>query len=233
MGMAATKLRPPAPPVRLVERARLESILDEGMREGVPLMLVSAPAGSGKSTLIAAWAAARPEPVAWLQIEDSDSDPAGFWSFLVAAVGRCLPGVAGQVHPVVIGSQGDDRVVVPAIVNAVVDNDQPAVVIVDDYHLIDNPDVHRGFERLVDLCPAQLTIVLATRVDPPFRLGRMRVRNRIKEVRAHDLRFATDEALTLLGPVGRALLPERLDALCARTEGWAAGLVLALSLIHI
>ena len=202
-------------------------MLDEGMRESVPLMLVSAPAGSGKSTLIAAWAAARPEPVAWLQIEDSDSDPAGFWSFLVAAVGRCLPGVAGQVHPVVIGSQGDDRVVVPAIVNAIVDNNQPVVVIVDDYHLIDNPDVHRGFERLVDLCPAQLTIVLATRVDPPFRLGRMRVRNRLKEVRAHDLRFATDEALTLLGPVGSALLPERLDALCARTEGWAAGLVLA------
>ena len=226
-GVAATKLRAPAPPARLVERARLELILDSGVADGVPLVLVSAPAGSGKSTLIASWADARPEPVAWLQIEDSDSDPAGFWSFLVAAVGRCLPGVAAIVTPVVIGSQGDDRVVVPAIVNAVGENDERLVVVIDDYHLIDNADVHRGVERLLDLCPAQLTIVLATRVDPPFRLGRMRVRNRIKEVRAHDLRFASDEALSLLGAVGDALLPDRLDALCARTEGWAAGLVLA------
>ena len=227
IGMAATKLRPPAPPSRLVERTRLDVILDAGIGEGVPLMLISAPAGSGKSTLVAAWASARAEPVAWLQVEDSDSDPAGFWSFLVAAVGRCLPDFAAIVKPVVIGSQGDDRVVVPAMVNALVDNGEPLVVVIDDYHLIDNPDVHRGVERLLDLCPARLTLVLSTRVDPPFRLGRMRVRNRIKEVRAHDLRFASDEALSLLGTVGSALLPERLDDLCSRTEGWAAGLVLA------
>ena len=227
IGMAATKLRPPAPPTRLVERSRLDVILDDGVRTGVPLVLISAPAGSGKSTLVAAWAAARADPVAWLQIEDSDSDPAVFWSFLVAAVGRCLPECATIVTPLVIGSQGDDRVVVPAMVNALVDSGAPLVVVIDDYHLIDDPDVHRGVERLLDLCPAHVTLVISTRVDPPFRLGRMRVRNRIREVRAHDLRFATEEALTLLGPVGGALQPERLDDLCARTEGWAAGLVLA------
>jgi ATP/maltotriose-dependent transcriptional regulator MalT len=117
--------------------------------------------------------------------------------------------------------------VVPALVNTLATIGEPLVVVIDDYHLIDNPDVHRGVERLLDLCPAQLTLVISTRVDPPFRLGRMRVRNRIKEVRAHDLRFAQGEALLLLGGVGDGLLPSRLEDLCARTEGWAAGLVLA------
>ena len=91
IGMAATKLRPPAPPTRLVERTRLDVILDSGIRERVPLVLISAPAGSGKSTLVASWAAAQVGAVAWLQVEDSDSDPARFWSSLVAAVGRCRP----------------------------------------------------------------------------------------------------------------------------------------------
>lgn len=227
IGMAATKLRPPAPPTRLVERTRLDVILDSGIRARVPLVLISAPAGSGKSTLVASWASEQVGAVAWLQVEDGDSDPARFWSSLVAAVGRCRPALAAIVRPLVIGSQGDDRVVVPAMVNALVDESESLVVVIDDYHLIDNASVHRGMERLVDLSPAQLTVVLATRVDPPFRLGRMRVRNRITEVRAHHLRFATEEASALLGPVGGVLSPERLDDLCSRTEGWAAGLVLA------
>jgi LuxR family maltose regulon positive regulatory protein len=205
----------------------LEVILDNGIREHLPLMLISAPAGSGKSTLVASWAAARDESVAWLQVEDSDSDPASFWSSLVAAVGRVRPAFAAIVGPLVIGSQGDDRVVVPAIVNTLVDETESLVVVIDDYHLIDSTNVHRGMERLIDLCPPVLTIVLSTRVDPPFRLGRMRVRNRIAEVRAHQLRFANDEVGALLGGVVDALSAPRFEELCSRTEGWAAGIVLA------
>ncbi|MEP7202991.1 MAG: LuxR C-terminal-related transcriptional regulator [Ilumatobacteraceae bacterium] len=227
IGMAATKLRPPAPPTRLVERTRLDVILDEGIARDVPLVLASAPAGSGKSTLLASWASRHSGHVAWLQVEDSDSDPALFWSSLVAAIGRCRPGFASVVAPVVVGSLGDDRVVVPAMVNELVDDSERLVIVIDDYHLIDNSGVHRGMERLIDLCPPQLTVVLSTRVDPPFRLGRLRVRNRVSEVRAHDLRFVAAEALALLGAVGGTLTPTMLDVLCSRTEGWAAGLVLA------
>ncbi len=227
IGVAATRLRPPAPPRRLVERARLDVILDDGIEQHVPLMLISAPAGSGKSTLVASWASERARAIAWLQIEDGDSDPASFWSSLVAAVGKTLPDFAAIVRPLVVGSQGDERVVVPAIVNAIVDDCGPLVVVIDDYQLIESAGIHRGMERLLDLAPEQLTVVLCTRVDPPFRLGRMRVRKRITEVRAHDLRFATDEAIALLGPVAAALSSSRLDDLCSRTEGWAAGLVLA------
>ena len=90
-GIAATKLRPPAPPTRLVERTRLDVMLDDGIDRHVPLVLVSAPAGSGKSTLLASWASRQADPVAWLQVEDGDSDPARFWSSLVAAIGRPRP----------------------------------------------------------------------------------------------------------------------------------------------
>src|SRR4051794_586644 len=87
LGMAATKLRPPAPPSRLVQRTRLADALDEGIARAVPLLLVSAPAGSGKTTMLAAWTAQSARPVGWLQIEEGDSDPASFWSSLVAAIG--------------------------------------------------------------------------------------------------------------------------------------------------
>ncbi len=233
LGLAATKLRPPRSPIRLVQRSQLGDVLDEGVARAVALILVCAPAGSGKSTLVAAWALDRARPVAWLQVEESDSDPASFWSSLVAALGRCRPDVAAVVGPLATGSQGDDRVVVPAIVNALIDDIEPLLVVIDDYHLVDNASVHRGVERLIELCPTQLTLVIATRIDPPFRLGRLRVRNAITEIRADHLRFGADEASDLLGSAAHSLSPQRLDDLCARTEGWAAGLVLAgLSLEH-
>ena len=194
LGIAATKLRPPTSPARLVRRSRLADLLSDGMTKSVPLLLVSAPAGSGKSTLIASWALELERPVAWLQVESADSDPASFWSSLVAAIGRCRPDVASGVGPLVTGSQGDGRVVVPAIINGLIDVKDPLVIVIDDYHLIDSDSVHRGVERLIDLCPEQLTIVVSTRVDPPFRLGRMRVGNRLWEIRAEQLRFAIDEA---------------------------------------
>ena len=227
VGMAATRLRPPALPARMVARQRLDDIVDGGMAGHVPLVLVSAPAGSGKSTLLAAWAARRTGLVAWLQVEEGDSDPARFWTSVVAAIGQVRSGVGTTAMPIVVGSRGDDRVIVPAIVNALVDDDEPLVLVLDDYHLIDDGTVHRGIERLIELSPPDMTLVLATRVDPPFRLGRMRVRKQICEVRASDLRFATAEATELLGGAGEQLAQSMLDQLYTRTEGWAAGLVLA------
>lgn len=225
--MAATKLRPPGLPTRLVERTRLDTALDDAVARQVPLVLASAPAGSGKSTMLAAWAEGRPEEVAWLQVEDIDSDPARFWSSLVAAIARRRPAIGANLAPLVVGSAGDDRAIVPALVNELVDDTERLVVVIDDYHLMNDASVHRGIERLIDLCPPQLTIVVSTRVDPPFRLGRMRVRTKVTEIRAHDLRFASGEAAALLGSVGNTLTPAALDDLCTRTEGWAAGLVLA------
>jgi LuxR family maltose regulon positive regulatory protein len=225
--LAATKLRPPAPPPRLVDRVRLDAVLDEADAAELPLVLVSAPAGSGKSTLVAGWAAARSRAVAWLQLDEADADPARFWVSVTAAIAGVEPAAAANLEPVVIGSLGAGQVVVPALVNEAAALGERLVVVLDDYHLIDDPDVHRGVERLIDLSPPQLTLVLVTRADPPFRLGRMRVRGRVREIRAADLRFDPAEAASLLGPVAEALDEQRLDDLCERTEGWAAGLVLA------
>ena len=225
--LAATKLRPPVPPARLVDRARLGAVLDEADAADVPLALVSAPAGSGKSTLVAGWAAAHPGAVAWLQLEESDADPARFWVSVVAAIGRTNPEIADELEPLVAGSLGAGQVVVPALVNELGSLTERLVVVLDDYHLIDDTEVHRGVERLIDLCPPQLTLVLITRADPPFRLGRMRVRGRVREIRAGDLRFDPVEAAALLGAAAEELDGERLGDLCERTEGWAAGLVLA------
>ncbi|WP_301484190.1 LuxR C-terminal-related transcriptional regulator [Intrasporangium sp.] len=227
MGLAATKLRPPAPPRRLVRRSRLDGMLDAAMDSRVRVVLVSAPAGSGKSTLLASWLAGRTEAVAWLQTEESDSDPARFWSYLVASIGQAHPISAAVLKPVVVGSKGDDLVVVSALVNELAAVTEALLVVIDDYHLIDNASVHRGMERLIDLCPHQVTIVVSTRFDPPFRLGRLRVRDQITEIRGADLRFDAGEAAGLLGPAGQALDPAHLNQLCDRTEGWAAGLVLA------
>jgi LuxR family transcriptional regulator, maltose regulon positive regulatory protein len=225
--LAATKLRPPAPPSRLVDRARLGAVLDDADAAGVPLVLISAPAGSGKSTLVAAWAAAHHREVAWLQLEDFDADPARFWVSVMAAVGRANPGIADRLDPLVSGSRGAGQVVVPALVNEVASLAERLVIVLDDYHVIDDAEVHRGVERLIDLCPPQLTVVLVTRADPPFRLGRMRVRSRVREIRSGDLRFGASEAADLLGAAAEGLGDGRLDDLCERTEGWAAGLVLA------
>lgn len=226
-GLAATKVRPPLPPRQVVHRSRLDAALDAAVAAQTALVLVSAPAGSGKSTLLASWLATRPEPVAWLQVEESDSDPARFWSYLVQALGRTQPDVAAELQPVVAGSNGDEHYVVPAVVNRLAALTEPLLLVVDDYHLVDDERIHRGVERLVDLCPAQVTVMLATRMDPPFRVGRLRVRGRVVEIRADALRFAPEEATGLLGDTGRSLDPALLIQLCGRTEGWAAGLVLA------
>ncbi len=225
--LAATKLRPPAPPSRLVDRARLGAVLDEADAGSVPLVLVSAPAGSGKSTLAAGWAASHQGSVAWLQLEESDADPARFWVSVTTAIGSTNPEVAAHLEPLVAGSLGAGQVVVPAIVNELSSLTDRLVIVLDDFHVIDDPAVHRAVERLIDLCPPQLTVVLITRADPPFRLGRMRVRGRIREIRGGDLRFDPAEAAALLGAAAVELGQHRIDDLCERTEGWAAGLVLA------
>jgi LuxR family maltose regulon positive regulatory protein len=227
VGMAATKLRPPTLPDRLVRRPRLGDALDAGLAGQTRLLLASAPAGSGKSTLLASWLTGRAEPSAWLQVESGDSDPARFWAYLIESIGQAHPTIASALRPVVVGANGDEQVVVPALVNELATLTEPFVVVIDDYHLIDNASVHLGMERLIDLCPTAVTIVLATRVDPPFRLGRLRVRNQVTELRGDAFRFNPVEASGLLSSDGEPVDEIVVEKLCGRTEGWAAGLVLA------
>jgi len=227
LSLAATKLRPPTLPDALVQRDRLDDILDAGVDAHARLVLVSAPAGSGKSTLIASWLAGRSEAAAWLQAEESDDDPGRFWAYLVEAISEVLPGVRAAVKPAVLASNGDDVMVISTLITALAESASPLVVVVDDYHLITNDAIHHGMERLVELCPTQVTVVISTRFDPPFRLGRLRVRGHLLEIRSDGLRFQPAEAATLLGAGRGSLEAEDVELLSTRTEGWAAGLVLA------
>ena len=228
MNLVATKVTAPPPPVQLVRRSRLDDALSAGIGDpSVRVVLLSAPAGSGKSTLVAAWLHTAEVAAGWLQADPADQDPARFWTHAVAALGRPVPDLEPAVASTLPGSGADARPLIERLTNHLAQWAEPVTLVVDDYHLIANPDVDRGIEQLVNLAPPTFTLVLCSRVDPSVRLSRLRVRGGLVEIRATDLRFAPPEAAVLLGQHGAGPLPHQVAALCERTEGWAAGLVLA------
>ncbi|MEM7337646.1 MAG: LuxR C-terminal-related transcriptional regulator [Actinomycetota bacterium] len=223
-----TKLMAPTPPAQLVRRSRLDDALSTAVQDSaVRVVLVSAPAGSGKSTLVAGWLETTGTASAWLQVDAADHDPARFWTHAIAALARQIPDLEPAVAPAIPGSATDARPLIERLTNHLTTLAEPIVLVIDDYHLIANPDVDRGLEQLVDLAPSSLTIIVCSRVDPTLRLSRLRVRGHLVEIRANDLRFEPYEAAALLDQRGTAPLPHQIAALCDRTEGWAAGLVLA------
>ncbi|MEZ5376815.1 MAG: LuxR C-terminal-related transcriptional regulator [Acidimicrobiales bacterium] len=222
--LVATKLTPPTPPGGLVDRTRLSDTLDAAAAEpAVRVVLVSAPAGSGKSTLLASWHRRRRNG-AWVQADSADHDPARFWSYVVGALDDAVPGLEAAVRPAISAAGSDASRLVERIANELTDS-APVVLVIDDYHLIDNPNVDESLERLIELAPETFLLVLSTRIDPGLRLSRLRVRSHLVEIRADNLRFDPAEAHRLLED--RHLTGEQAASLCERTEGWAAGLVLA------
>jgi ATP/maltotriose-dependent transcriptional regulator MalT len=230
--LLATKLHVPRPRPDLVPRPRLAERLDEGLARG--LMLVCAPAGYGKTILLADWARRGQQPAAWLSLDIGDNDPARFWRHGVAALDQARPGLAEQVAPL-LGPPAPSSYegLVTALINelAVEPEADQALLVLDDYHLIDSEAVHASVGFLLEHRPPGLHLVLASRSDPPLALARLRGRGQLAELRAAELRFTADEAAALLqqgaAASGVALPETAVAALAARTEGWAAGLQLA------
>jgi LuxR family maltose regulon positive regulatory protein len=228
-GLLATKLFvPPAQP-GFVGRPRLLEGLDAGLGRG--LLLVCAPAGFGKTALLADWARQGRRPVAWLSLDGGDNDPARFWRHVVAALDRVRPGIAEQVAPL-LGPPPPPSFegLVSALINelAAEPDGGEAVLVLDDYHLIEVQPVHSSLGFLLEHRPPDLRLLLASRADPPLALARLRARGQLGELREHELRFTPDEAAALLREtVGPDLPDAAVAALAARTEGWAAGLQLA------
>jgi LuxR family maltose regulon positive regulatory protein len=229
-----TKLFLPSPRPGLVPRPRLRERLDRGL--GAKLMLVSAPAGFGKTTLLVDWlASAAPSRDgaglrgAWLGLDPGDNDPARFWRYVVAAVSTAMPGVGDETLALLQDAQpppGD--VVLTTLVNEIGAADADTVLVLDDYHVIDSAAVHEGMAFLLAHLPARLHLVLATRSDPPLSLSRMRARGDLVEVRAADLRFTTDETSSYLNEtMGLEIETHDVRTLEGRTEGWIAALQLA------
>jgi len=222
--LLATKLHMPASRPGQVLRPRLMAGLDEGLTRG--LILASAPAGYGKTVLLADWARRGERPAAWLSLDAGDNDPARFWRHAVAALDRARPGTGGGLAPLLgppapTSFQG----LVTALINDLAGEE--ALLVLDDYHVISARQVHEPLEFLLEHRPAGLCVVLASRSDPPLALARLRARGQLAEVRATELRFTPAEAGELLQHAASALPDASVAALAARTEGWAAGLALA------
>jgi LuxR family maltose regulon positive regulatory protein len=223
--LLATKLHVPRPQPGFVPRGRLVEALGEGLARG--RVLVCAPAGFGKTALLADWARSGGRPVAWLGLDGGDSDPARFWRYVVAALDRARPGLAGRVGPLPPGSVEG---LVTALVNELAAGPGPdeVLLVLDDYHLVDSGPVHESVAFLLENLPPGLAVVMSGRADPPLPLARLRARGQLAELRAADLRFTPGEAAALLGVAAGPGVPgTAVAALVARTEGWAAGLQLA------
>ena len=209
--LLATKLHKPRPRPGFVPRPRLAERLDDGLAHG--LVLVCAPAGYGKTTLLADLVQRAEHPVAWLCLDPVDNDPARFWRHVVAALDGVCPGIGERVAPL-LGPPAPSsyRGLVTALINELADRpggDQ-ALLVLDDYHLIDAGPVHESLAFLLEYRPPGLSVVLTSRSDPPLALSRLRAGGQLAELRAAELRFTPAEAAALLrqarrpgGPAGR------------------------------
>ena len=223
-----SKLQMPRLRIRLVTRYHLTLRLQQGMEQA--LTLVSAPAGFGKTTLLAQWIAERDIPVAWLSLEPEDNDPVRFLSYVIAAL-RMVDAHLGATALALLRTPQPPP---PEMVMALLSNElmrSPTgdfALVLDDYHLITATPIHRALTTLVEHMPPQMHLLIATRADPPLPLARLRARGHLRELRAADLRFSSEEASAFLHTVmGLDLSRQALEALESRVEGWVAGLQLA------
>ena len=233
MPLLETKLYVPRPRRGLVPRPRLSERLDRGAAS--KLMLVSAPAGFGKTTLLSEWLAAGSAApaderlVAWLSLDRGDNDPVSFWAYVIAALRTVASGVGESALALLHAPQ---RPAIETVLTALL-NDLGAiaadiVLVLDDYHVIDARDVHDGMAFLLEHLPPWLHVVIASRADPALPLARLRARGELAETRVAELRFTPDEAAAYLnGMMGRQLTARDVAALEGRTEGWIAALQLA------
>ena len=195
------------------------------------LTLVSAPAGFGKTTLLAAWLTSAPRPeglTAWLSLDQSDNDPTAFWTYVIAALQTVAPAVGTRPLALIEAGQPPIEVVLGALLNQLNAFSKDLVLVLDDYHVIDHGQIHDGMAFFVDRLPPHVHLVMASRADPPLPLARLRARGELVEIRAADLRFTSDEAASYFNEVmALELAPGDLAMLEGRTEGWIAALQLA------
>lgn len=222
-----TKLQVPPLPIHLVPRPLLSQRLNATMQH--KLTLLSAQAGFGKTTALSEWVTASPWPVAWLSLDEGDNDPIRFWDHLVAALGTIQSGVGAHALSLLHSQQAVPiGAIITVLVNSVATIAQDFVLVLDDYHLITTTAIHEALMFLLNHLPAKMHMLLASRVDPPLPLPRLRANQWLNELRARDLRFTSQEVAVLFSRLTGLDLPAEIVAnLASLTEGWIAGLQLA------
>jgi LuxR family maltose regulon positive regulatory protein len=214
----------------MVPRRRLTQRLERGA--AARLLIVSAPAGFGKTTLLTEWLTTEQagRRVAWLALDAGDNDSGSFWAYVVEALAKAAPGAGESARSLLDRPQpAPAETILTALLNDLSRRaDQDIILVLDDYHVIGARDVHDALAFLLDHSPPHLHVVIATRADPPLPLARLRARGELTEVRARDLRFTAGEAAAYLNEtMGLRLADGDVAALEARTEGWIAALQLA------
>jgi LuxR family maltose regulon positive regulatory protein len=210
----------PRPPKPLVVRPRLFGLLTQGA-EG-PLTLISAPAGAGKTSLLASWLADEPREVAWLTARPQLTE-AGFWAEWLASVQRVAP-PRSALRRLAGPRSGTPAPFVVQLLNSFADLEEPLVLIVDDFHNVRSSEICAAIEQLLRAAPLSLRLVLSTRHDPPLPLHLLRASGELTELRARDLAMTVGEAQELLDGLDVELEPHVLSLLIEQTEGWAAGI---------
>jgi LuxR family transcriptional regulator, maltose regulon positive regulatory protein len=208
-------------------RKHLLTLLDES--RSVPLTLLSAPAGFGKTTLLSAWASQSTRAVAWLSLDEEDNDPTRFWAYVIASL-RKAGSPVGETALAMLHSPHSSLLTgaLTALINELAALAQDTALILDDYHLIREQAIHDSLQFLLDHLPSCLHLFLASRGDPQLPLARLRARGQVVEIRETDLRLSGEEAARFLTQVmNLSLTEEEIGRLETRTEGWIAGLQLA------
>jgi LuxR family maltose regulon positive regulatory protein len=237
-GTALLRTKLDLPPLRAHMLARERLLM---MRPSMPetrLLLLSAPAGFGKTTLLAACCHALIEQqdtaVAWLALDEGDNDPARFLAYLAAALSQALmsPAFAGIPSLPIEPISANVESTLTQLVNVIAASDRNVVLVLDDYHRVSAPAVHSAVAFLLEHLPHHACLAIGSRADPPLPLARLRARGQLIELRAADLRFTPDEVQAFFAASDRALAPDDAQAVGAYVEGWPAGVQLVALALH-
>jgi LuxR family maltose regulon positive regulatory protein len=221
-----TKLYRPRITGDLVPRPRLLERLEQ--RRDRPLTLVVAPAGYGKTTLVTSWLATCDYPSAWLSLDEDDNDLVVFLSYFSAAVQTIFPGAVGKTSALLnVAKMPPLDVLARSLINELDQIEQSFTLVLDDYHAIQNMEVHHLLAELFRYPPRALHLVLASRNDPPLPITRLRARGQATEIRTHELRFTEAETAMFLKQFGMPADDRTVQALLERVEGWVTGMRLA------
>jgi len=225
--LLSTKLFIPRPRKNLVSRPHLIERLNAGLEK--KLTLIAAPAGFGKTTLLSEWIPQSPHCVTWLSLDEADNDSTRFWTYFISSLQALRPDF-GKGASVLLQSPQAPPIssILTTLINEITGFPDTFAVVLDDYHVIDAQHIHEALVFLIDHLPANMHLVMTTRVDPPLPLARLRARDQLKEIRVKHLRFTKVEAESFLNQeVGEKFTQEEVEALDERTEGWIAGLQIA------
>ncbi len=228
-----TKLHIPHRRPDMVPRSLLIKQLNERIQR--KLTLITAPAGYGKTNLASEWTHSLQSEdtsnnrITWLSLEEADSEPIRFLSYVIAALQQVAPEIGvGALSLFEMAQSPPINTVLNELINDIAGLDYHIMLVLDDYHVISHPEIHEALRYLVEHQPHQMHLVITSREDPPLPLPRLRARGEMAEIRMHDLRFSLDKTTQFFSHSMKLdLESEVISVLAARTEGWIAGLQLA------